>query len=70
VRSATVTAATDMVVLVISRTELATLRALGIATMVEARIEAIANERLATLAALPADTSPHTGRETPLTAIP
>jgi CRP-like cAMP-binding protein len=54
IRTATVTAATDMKILVMSRTEFATLRALGIGRSVRPRLEQIAAERRVALALPPA----------------
>jgi CRP-like cAMP-binding protein len=48
-RTATVTAATDMTLLVMSKTEFAAIRALGIAPRVWQRLDAIATERLTVL---------------------
>lgn len=63
-RTATVTAATDMTLLVFSRTEFGALRELGIATAAWQGLDGIAAERRALLervATAAADTSPHGG---------
>ena len=63
-RTATVTAATDMTLLVFSRTEFGALRELGIAIAAWQRLDGIVAERRALLervATASTDTSPHGG---------
>jgi CRP-like cAMP-binding protein len=64
VRTATVTAATSMTLLVMSRSEFGALRGLGVAPLAWQRLEGIVAERLALLEQLPTGTSASTDTAT------